>query len=114
MLHSSLIKPTSIAVIGGSNNSSKPGGKIVTNLLAGTFDGNLFIVNPKENEVQGIQCFKSVDDLPNVDLAILAIPARFARKLYVISLNEKIPEGLLLFPQVLAKEMKKDSKLKMK
>ena len=64
MLHSSLIKPKSIAVIGGSNNPSKPGGKIVTNLKAGSFAGDLFVVNPKETEVQGLKCLKSIDDLP--------------------------------------------------
>ena len=47
MLHSSLIKPKSIAVIGGSNSLSKPGGKMVTNLISGTFSGDLFVVNPK-------------------------------------------------------------------
>ncbi len=35
------------------------------------------MVNPKEKEVQGVRSFPSVEVLPEVDLAILAIPARF-------------------------------------
>jgi acyl-CoA synthetase (NDP forming) len=37
----------------------------------------LYIVNPREEEIQGIKCHKSVEDLPEVDLAILAIAAGY-------------------------------------
>lgn len=77
MLHNSLIDPGSIVVIGGSNNSSKPGGKIVSNILDGSFSGELMVVNPKETEVQGIKSYSTISELPNVDLAILSIPAKF-------------------------------------
>ncbi|MGB0805488.1 MAG: acetate--CoA ligase family protein [Salibacteraceae bacterium] len=96
MLHSSLINPQSIAVIGGSNNPSKPGGKIVTNLLEGSFSGDLFIVNPKENEVQGITCFKTVKELPNVDLAILAIPAKFCAQTVEVLTEQKNARGFII------------------
>ncbi len=70
-----LIQPQSIAVIGGSNNLHKPGGKILHNILQGNFAGKLYVVNPREDEVQGVKSYKSVAQIPNVDLAILAIPA---------------------------------------
>ncbi len=70
-----LIHPGSIAIIGGSNNVHKPGGKILQNILAGNFSGKLYVVNPKEEAVQGVKAFRSVSDLPPTDLAILAIPA---------------------------------------
>ncbi len=70
-----LIHPGSIAIIGGSNNVHKPGGKILQNILAGNFSGKLYVVNPKEEAVQGVKAFRSVSDLPPADLAILAIPA---------------------------------------
>lgn len=75
MIHQSLIQPSSIAVIGGSNNLKKPGGRIVQNILAGQFKGRVFVVNPKDNLVQGIQTHSHIRELPGVDLAILAIPA---------------------------------------
>lgn len=96
MLHSSLIEPKSIAVIGGSNSSSKPGGTMVTNLLAGTFSGDLYVVNPKETEVQGIPCLRSIDDLPNVDLAILAIPARFCLQAVTTLTEQKNTRGFII------------------
>jgi acyl-CoA synthetase (NDP forming) len=44
MIHQKLFNPTSIAVIGGSNNVHKPGGKLVKNLLDGNFKGSVYIV----------------------------------------------------------------------
>jgi acetyltransferase len=75
MINKQLIAPKNIVVVGGSNNIRKPGGKIVKNLLSGKFIGDLFVVNPHEREVQNLQCFSSVSELPNVDLAIIVIPA---------------------------------------
>lgn len=76
MINSELIHPKSIAIIGGSDNIQKPGGKILWNLLNGSFDGKLYVVNPSRETVQGILAFNSSDDLPTVDLAILAVPAK--------------------------------------
>ncbi len=77
MINEKLFHPESIAVIGASNNTSKPGGKIVKNLTEHSFKGKLYVVNPNDKEVQGIPAFAKVEDLPPVDLAILAIPAQF-------------------------------------
>jgi acetate---CoA ligase (ADP-forming) len=75
MINKQLLSPTGIVVVGGSNNFSKPGGRILQNLLAGGYAGNLFVVNPKDEQVQGIASLADVNDLPQVDLAILAIAA---------------------------------------
>ena len=75
MINRELIAPESIVIIGGSNNTQKPGGKIIRNLLEGKFPGKLYAVNPKETEVQGIPCFPDITSLPNTELAILAVPA---------------------------------------
>ena len=77
MINHQLLEPESIVVIGGSNNVHKPGGAIVRNILGGNFSGTLRIVNPKEDEVQGIKVFHDVSELPPTDLAILVVAARF-------------------------------------
>ena len=76
MINKELIQPESIVVVGGSNNYHKPGGAIVRNILQGGFSGTLRIVNPKEDEVQGIKVFHDVTELPPTELAILVIPAK--------------------------------------
>lgn len=77
MINQSLINPQSIAVIGGSGNLSKPGGKVLRNLLDGKFTGSLYAVNPKEKHISGVTCIPDARELPDIDLAILSIPARF-------------------------------------
>ena len=75
MINDSLLKPSGIAVIGGSNNLRKPGGRILQNIIAGKYSGNLYVVNPKDELVQGVKTFSTVEELPVVDLAIIAIAA---------------------------------------
>ena len=63
MINKQLLQPESIVVIGGSNNVHKPGGAIVRNLISGGYQGTLRIVNPKEDEVQGVKAFHDVKGL---------------------------------------------------
>ena len=77
MINRQLLNPESIVVIGGSNNTHKPGGSIVRNLISGGYSGTLRIVNPKEDEVQGIKAFHDAHELPPTELAILVVAARF-------------------------------------
>jgi acetate---CoA ligase (ADP-forming) len=49
---------------------------VLKNIIDGGFSGKLFVVNPKEQSVQGIPCVAQAADLPQVDLAVIAIAAR--------------------------------------
>ena len=77
MINKQLLQPESIVVIGGSNNCHKPGGAVVRNLLSGGYKGTLRIVNPKEDEVQGIKAFHDAKEIPPTDLAILVVAAKY-------------------------------------
>ena len=76
MINRELLQPQSIVVIGGSNDVHKPGGAVVRNILQGGFKGTLRVVNPKEDEVQGIKVFHDANELPPTELAILVVPAK--------------------------------------
>jgi acetyltransferase len=76
MVNQQLIDPKSIVIIGASNNLTKPGGKLFYNIRTGTFQGELYAVNPKEDEIQGSTVYREIGDLPDTELAILAIPAK--------------------------------------
>ncbi len=76
MINQQLINPKSIVVVGGSNDIEKPGGKILKNIKDGDYKGELFVANPKEDTVQGLKSYKDINDLPNTDLAIIAIAAK--------------------------------------
>ena len=77
MINQQLLYPKSIVIIGGSNNVHKPGGAIVRNILNGGYEGVLRIVNPKEDEVQGIKTFHDARELPPTDLAVLVVAAKY-------------------------------------
>lgn len=76
MINNQLISPKSIVVVGASNDMLKPGGSSLNNLLKGTFKGNLYIVNAKGGKIQGLDAYKSVEDIPQTDLAIISVPAK--------------------------------------
>ena len=116
MINKQLLEPQSIVVIGGSNNTHKPGGAVVRNLISGGYAGTLRVVNPKEDEVQGIKAFHDVKELPPTDLAILVVAARFCpdyvellaaekqvRAFIIISagFGEETHEGALLEQRIL-------------
>ncbi len=74
MINRELIDPKSIVVVGGSNNLHKPGGCLVRNLIEGKYKGDLYVVNAKEDEVQGVKSYHSVNDIPDTEMAIISIP----------------------------------------
>jgi acetyltransferase len=75
MINEKLINPASIVVIGGSDDLFKPGGKVLKNIIEGKYKGNLYVVNPKQDKIQGIKSYRDIADIPETDLAILAISA---------------------------------------
>jgi acetyltransferase len=75
MINDKLINPASIVVIGGSDDLFKPGGKVLKNIIDGKFAGKLHVVNPRHDLIQGIKSYRDIKDIPETDLAILAIPS---------------------------------------
>lgn len=95
MIAKELLEPKSIVVCGASSNVQKPGGKVLKNLIDSGFKGQIYAVNPKESEVQGIKCYASVEELPQVDCAILAIAAKFCPATVETLTKEKGTKGFI-------------------
>jgi acetyltransferase len=89
MINRQLLRPESIVVVGGSNNTHKPGGAVVRNLLNGGYKGVLRVVNPKEDEVQGVKVYHDVKEIPPTDLAVVVIPAKFCPDTVRVLASEK-------------------------
>lgn len=97
MINTELINPKSIVVIGGSNKTSKPGGNCIRNLLNGGYKGSLYVVNPKETEVQGLKCYHNVSDIPQTDLAIISIPASSCLETITTLAQEKGVKAFIMY-----------------
>ena len=96
MINNKLISPKSIVICGASSDIHKPGGKALKNLLESAFKGEVYAVNPKEDEVQGIKCYKQVEDLPQVDCAILCIAAKFCAHTVDVLTQQKGTQGFII------------------
>jgi len=72
-----MFTPHSVAVIGATDRPGTVGRTVLENLLHGRFQGKLYAVNAKHEEVLGLKAYKSIRDIPSppVDLAVIATPA---------------------------------------
>ncbi|WP_321309401.1 acetate--CoA ligase family protein [Marinifilum fragile] len=111
MINEQLLNPQSIVVVGGSDDVQKPGGKVLKNLIDGDFKGELYVANPKLDEVQGIKSFKDPKDLPNVDLAILAIAAKFCPSTIKFLAEERNTRAFIILSAGFSEENEEGAKL---
>jgi acyl-CoA synthetase (NDP forming) len=71
-----LLTPRSVVVVGASRDPDSIGHRLLENMVAGGFCGELHVVNPEAAEVLGVPSHSHVDEVPGpVDLAIVAVPA---------------------------------------
>lgn len=74
-----LLRPSSIAIIGASDEPSRIGGRPLAYLLAAGFRGPLYPVNSKRPTVQGLKAYPTIAAVPGpVDFAVIAVPAEQA------------------------------------
>jgi len=74
----SLFRPKSVAVIGASATPGKIGHSVIKNLLDGKYEGQIYPINNKLTDVQGLKCYASILDVPGpVDSAVVTIPAQY-------------------------------------
>lgn len=114
MINEQLLNPKSIVVVGGSNAINKTGGKVLYNLKDGHFNGALYVVNPKEPEVQGVKAFADVSELPQVDLAILAIAAKFCLETVDVLAKQKGTRAFIILSAGFSEESKEGAELERK
>ena len=72
-----VLNAKSVAIIGASKNKTKRGYQAIKTLLADGFEGDIYPVNPKEDKILGLKCYKDITqiDAP-IDLALITTPAR--------------------------------------
>ncbi|SEL58868.1 Acyl-CoA synthetase (NDP forming) [Blastococcus sp. DSM 46786] len=71
-----LLTPSSVAVVGASNDDGKIGNAVLRHLLDYGFAGPVYPVNPGARHVRGVPAYADIESIPDdLDLAILAVPA---------------------------------------
>lgn len=70
-----LLTPRSVAIVGASPTPGALGNSVLRNLERHGYSGDIHLINPKRDEIDGRSCLKCIEDLPQgVDAAVLAIP----------------------------------------
>jgi acetyltransferase len=70
-------QPDSVAVIGASRDPEKLGYAVLNNLIEGGYGGRLYPINPKAEEILGLEAYGSVLDVPDpIGLAVIVVPAK--------------------------------------
>ena len=92
-----IMRPNSVAVIGASVEEGKIGNSVMKNLINGGYQGKIYPIHPKADEIMGRKAYKSVKDVPGtVDVAVFAIPAKFVAQALAECGEKKIPGAVLI------------------
>ncbi len=72
-----LFYPRSVAVIGAAREEGKLGHAVLSNIIEFGYQGPIYPVNPKADELLGLEAYPSVLDIPDSpDLGVIVVPAR--------------------------------------
>jgi acetyltransferase len=78
-----ILKPKSVAVIGASTDPFKWGHMLLNAIMKSGFEGPIYPINPRADEILGIKCYSSVKDIGEpVDMALVVVPARFVPNVF--------------------------------
>jgi len=73
-----LMNPKSVAVVGASSDPTKIGHSVLKNIIDGGFEGQIYPINQKADEILGLKCYSSLQAVPGeIDAAVITIPAKF-------------------------------------
>ncbi len=84
------------------------------NILQGGYKGTLRIVNPKEDEVQGVKAFHDVKEIPPTELAVLVVAARFCPDYVEYLAKEKEVRAFIIISAGFGEETKEGAKMEQK
>ncbi len=103
-----IMRPDSIAVIGASAEDGKIGNSVMRNLIDGGYQGEIYPIHPRLEEVLGKKAYRSVKDIAGpVDVAVFAIPARAVAGALAECGEKQVP-GAVLIPSGFAETGNQD------
>ena len=90
-------KPKSIAVVGASKNSTKIGHATLKNILISDYDCKVYPINPKEKEILGVKCYKTLNDVPGkIDLVMVSVPAKIVPQIIRECVQKKVENTIII------------------
>lgn len=92
-----VLYPSSVAVIGASENPLKWGYMLLTAIMNGGFQGKICPINPKMSEIEKLKCYPTVKDVPgDVDLAIIVVPLQVVPQVAEDCVEKGVPGAVII------------------
>jgi acetyl coenzyme A synthetase (ADP forming)-like protein len=92
-----IMNPRSVAVIGASSEDGKIGNSVMKNLINGGYEGTIYPIHPKADEILGRKAYPSVLAVADeIDVAVFAIPAKFCAGAMEEVGRKKIPGAVMI------------------
>ena len=90
-------KPKSIAVVGASKDSQKIGHAALKNILISDYECELYPINPREDTILGVPCYKSLTDVKeNIDLVLISVPAKIVPTIMKDCVEKKVKNIIII------------------
>ena len=107
--------PASVAVVGASRDEAKLGHAVLKNLLECGYQGEIYPINPKAEEILGQRTYPSVLAVGgNIDLVVIVVPDRFVATV-LEECGQKGVEGVIVitagFREMGGEGIKKENEL---
>jgi acetyl coenzyme A synthetase (ADP forming)-like protein len=92
-----IMNPRAVAVIGASSEDGKIGNSVMKNLINGGYQGAIYPIHPKADEILGCKAYASVLEVQDgIDVAVFAIPAKFCAGAMEEVGRKKIPGAVMI------------------
>jgi len=89
--------PRSVAVVGASDDATKWGGSVMSNLLDGGFAGTVSAINPRGGTIFGVPAYAELDELPQTpDLVIAALGGAHAAAIVKECGRHGVPAAIVI------------------
>ncbi|MDM8350393.1 acetate--CoA ligase family protein [Pseudomonas sp. sp1636] len=103
-----LLKPQTIALVGVSARPGAVGNEMLRVLRQGGFSGQIFLVNPNYQEIDGIACFPSLSAIPaSIDMAVLSVAGHRMEELLDEAIDLRVG-GVTIFDYCMIEGEKSD------
>jgi acetyltransferase len=90
-------KPKSIAVVGASKDSRKIGHAALKNILISDYPCKLYPINPHEDQILGMKCYKTLMDVPgSIDLVLVSVPAQIVPTIMTDCVNKHVKFAIVI------------------
>jgi len=92
-----ILFPKSIAVVGVSSDKSKIGRVIYDNALNGGYQGKIYPVNPKYDNIDGEKCYPTVNDIGDaIDMVCISLPYQLVEGIVDDCILKKVKSVIII------------------